>query len=282
MLKKMPRNGNGKQRRVTRTAKNRRPSANCRRSTTSPTPATSSLTPPRMPKRTTISSSTSTPMSPRRRSGPKSSIAWTATSTSRWRAPSRSAAPPPGLLNATPGMLYQDVFGRIPHQQRLGEAVPGGRTHAQVTLVQRAMDSMGIDYMVVFPTPMLVLGMHPQIEMEVVIGNAFNKWLTEEILPQDPRIKAMLYLPFNHPEACVEGGRDLRQYAGRHRLFGHLDAVPRRQSRQLHAALRRHPGDRKAARRSIPASTGATSRCSSATASSPCTRSRSSITTSFT
>src|SRR5262249_35272603 len=28
---------------------------------------------------------------------------------------------PPGLLNATPGMLYQDVFGRIPHQQRLGE-----------------------------------------------------------------------------------------------------------------------------------------------------------------
>ena len=111
---------------------------------------------------------------------------------------------PPGLLNATPGMLYQDVFGRIPHQQRLGEAVPGGRTHAQVTLVQRAMDSMGIDYMVVFPTPMLVLGMHPQVEMEVVIGNAFNKWLTEEILPQDPRIKAMLYLPFNHPEACVK------------------------------------------------------------------------------
>jgi predicted TIM-barrel fold metal-dependent hydrolase len=111
---------------------------------------------------------------------------------------------PPGLLNATPGMLYQDVFGRIPHQQRLGEAVPPGRTHAQVALVQRAMDSMGIDYMVVFPTPMLVLGMHPQVEMEVVIGNAFNKWLTEEILPQEPRIKAMLYLPFNHPEAALK------------------------------------------------------------------------------
>src|SRR5579863_8928563 len=110
----------------------------------------------------------------------------------------------PGLLNATPGMLYQDVFGRIPHQQRLAEAVPGGRTHAQVTLVQRAMDSMGIDYMVVFPTPMLVLGMHPQVETEVVIGNAFNKWLTEEVLPQDPRIKAMLYLPFNHPEASLK------------------------------------------------------------------------------
>src|ERR1700761_8807266 len=76
----------------------------------------------------------------------------------------------PGLLNSTPGMLYQDVFGRIPHQQRLGEDVPGGRTHKQVTLVQRAMDSLGIDYMVVFPTPMLVLGMHPQPEVEVVVG----------------------------------------------------------------------------------------------------------------
>jgi predicted TIM-barrel fold metal-dependent hydrolase len=116
----------------------------------------------------------------------------------------KGRGPAPGLLNSTPGLLYQDVFGRIPHQQRLGEAVPGGRTHAQVTLVQRAMDSMGIDYMVVFPTPMLVLGMHPQVEMEVVIGNAFNKWLTEEILPQDRRIKAMLYLPFNHPEASLK------------------------------------------------------------------------------
>src|SRR5579863_2308964 len=50
----------------------------------------------------------------------------------------KDRSPAPGLINSTPGMLYQDVFGRIPHQQRLGEAVPGGRTHAQVTLVQRA------------------------------------------------------------------------------------------------------------------------------------------------
>ena len=116
----------------------------------------------------------------------------------------KDRGPAPGLLNSTPGILQQDVFGRIPHQQRLGEAVAGGDKHPLVTLVHRAMDSMGIDYMVVFPTPMLVLGMHPQIETEVVVGNAFNKWLTEEILPQDDRIKAMLYLPFNHPEACLK------------------------------------------------------------------------------
>jgi predicted TIM-barrel fold metal-dependent hydrolase len=114
------------------------------------------------------------------------------------------AGSPPGLLNISPGLLQQDAYGRIPHHQRLGEAVPADRTHGQVTLVRRAMDSMGIDYMVVFPTPMLLLGMHPQAEVEVVVGDAFNKWLTEVILPQEPRIKAMLYLPFNHPEAALE------------------------------------------------------------------------------
>src|SRR5438477_5132222 len=111
---------------------------------------------------------------------------------------------PTGLLNAQPGMAYQDVFGRIPHQQRLGETVADGPAHRQVALVQRAMDSLGIDYMVVFPTPMLVLGMHPQADIEVAIGTAFNRWLVEQILPGDPRIKALIYLPFNHPEACVE------------------------------------------------------------------------------
>jgi uncharacterized protein len=130
----------------------------------------------------------------------------------------KDRGPAPGLLNGAPGILYQDVFGRIPHQQRLGEDVPGGRTHKQVTLVQRAMDSLGIDYMVVFPTPMLVLGMHPQIEVEVVVGNAFNKWLTEEVLPQEPRMKAMLYLPFNHPEACVKA---VEMYADNPSIIGY-------------------------------------------------------------
>jgi predicted TIM-barrel fold metal-dependent hydrolase len=110
----------------------------------------------------------------------------------------------PGLGNFAPGMLYQDVFGRIPHSQRLAETAQDELAHPQVTLVRRAMDSLGIDYMVVFPTPMLVLGMHPQAEVEVVLGNAFNRWLIEEFLPQEPRIKAMLYLPFNHPEASLE------------------------------------------------------------------------------
>src|SRR6516164_7477698 len=109
---------------------------------------------------------------------------------------------PPGLLNAN-GPLYQDVGGRIMHQQALAEATPPG-LHRQVQLCQRAMDALGIDYMVVFPTPMLSLGMHPQADAEVALANAYNRWLIEKILPQDKRQKALLYLPFNDPDACVE------------------------------------------------------------------------------
>jgi uncharacterized protein len=114
----------------------------------------------------------------------------------------RDRGPAPGLLNAN-GPLYQDVAGRIMHQQKLAEPTPPG-LHRQVQLTQRAMDALGIDYMVVFPTPMLSLGMHPQVDVEVALGNAYNRWLIEEILPQDKRQKALLYLPFNDPEACVE------------------------------------------------------------------------------
>jgi predicted TIM-barrel fold metal-dependent hydrolase len=109
---------------------------------------------------------------------------------------------PPGMLHAN-GPLYQDVAGRIPHQQAQRETTPPG-LHRQVQLTQRAMDAMGIDYMVIFPTPMLSLGMHPQIEAEVALAKAYNRWLVEQILPQDKRQMALLYLPFNDPDACVE------------------------------------------------------------------------------
>src|SRR5262249_23620076 len=61
----------------------------------------------------------------------------------------RARGPFPGLLNAN-GPLYQDVAGRIMHQQKLAEPTPPG-LHRQVQLTQRAMDALGIDYMVVFP-----------------------------------------------------------------------------------------------------------------------------------
>jgi len=78
----------------------------------------------------------------------------------------RIGAPPYGL-NGDLGLRYQSVGGRIPHQDGQREIVEETGVHRDVVLTRRAMDSLGIDNMVVFPTPMLFLGLHPQIEVEV-------------------------------------------------------------------------------------------------------------------
>src|SRR6516162_1478452 len=108
------------------------------------------------------------------------------------------------LLNVQSGTLYQNVYGRIPHQIALAEAVDGTECHHFTELARRSMDAMGLDYQVVFPTPMLLLGMHPQDDIEAAVGRAYNRWLIERILPQDERIKGLLYLPFNTPRACID------------------------------------------------------------------------------
>lgn len=109
---------------------------------------------------------------------------------------------PTGLLNYQPGLSLQSVGGRIPHTQRSFQSTSNAAGHRQAQLARRAMDSLFIDYMVCFPTPMLFLGTHPQPEVEVELAFAFNRWLVERVLCEDDRLIGLLYLPFNTPEAC--------------------------------------------------------------------------------
>jgi predicted TIM-barrel fold metal-dependent hydrolase len=94
------------------------------------------------------------------------------------------------------------------------------------------MDSLGIDYMVVFPTPMLVLGMHPQPEMEVLLSRAYIRWTIDKLLSADDRIKTLVYLPFNTPAECIRTIKDFGDSKGvigfcvpstRHRAVHHND-----------------------------------------------------------
>jgi predicted TIM-barrel fold metal-dependent hydrolase len=120
-------------------------------------------------------------------------------------------------LNGEPGLKYQDVGGRIPHQSGLRETVDDKSVHRDVTLSRRAMDSFGIDYQVLFPTPMLTLGMHPQPEMEVYLGRAYNRWLIDHVLSVDDRIKTLAYLPFSIPE---EAERTIEEFTGKPGVLG--------------------------------------------------------------
>jgi uncharacterized protein len=112
-------------------------------------------------------------------------------------------------INGDLGLRYQSVGGRIPHQDGQREKIETTDVHRDVVLTRRAMDSLGIDYMVVFPTPMLFLGMHPQPEMEVYLGRAYNKWLIERVLAADDRIRTLAYLPFNTPEEAERTVKEL-------------------------------------------------------------------------
>lgn len=125
----------------------------------------------------------------------------------------RIGAPPYGL-NGDLGLRYQDVGGRIPHQSSLRETVEDTSVHRDVTLTRRAMQGLSVDYMVVFPTPMLFIGMHPQVEMEVQLCNAYNRWLTQKIMPGDERIKALVVLPFNSPAEAMKTVEEFKDVPG--------------------------------------------------------------------
>ena len=83
-----------------------------------------------------------------------------------------------------------DIPGRLsgyrrPHHPSLAAQIredAGRRRIATSSLTKRWMDAMGVDYACLFPTPMLYLGLHPQVEIEVALARAYNRWLCEHIL----------------------------------------------------------------------------------------------------
>ena len=134
------------------------------------------------------------------------------------RRPGRS-----GMLNSQVG--NQGIGGRITrHNLRGLQKVPPGGHHRDVHMTLEWMDAMGIDYACLFPTPMLFLGLHPQVEIEVAMCRAYNRWLCERILAVEPRLISMLYIPFNDPEAAYKTVRDFGDKKG---VVGFMVTSPR-------------------------------------------------------
>jgi predicted TIM-barrel fold metal-dependent hydrolase len=102
------------------------------------------------------------------------------------------------------GIGYQDMGGRVTrYPLRSSEKTEAGAMR-DIQLGHRWMDAMGVDYSCLFPTGMLSIGLHPQKEMEVELCWAYNRWLTEKVLPEaGGRFFSMLCLPFSDPEAAL-------------------------------------------------------------------------------
>jgi predicted TIM-barrel fold metal-dependent hydrolase len=123
------------------------------------------------------------------------------------------------FLNDTPGLQHQHVGGRIPHGAHLREPIADKSVPREVALSRKAIDCLALDYQIFFPSALLFLGMHPQREIEAELATAYNRWIVEHVLPHEPRMKAMLYLPFNTPEAAEA---TVRRFLGAPGVVGFL------------------------------------------------------------
>jgi hypothetical protein len=119
------------------------------------------------------------------------------------------------------GIGYQDMGGRVTrYPMRSSEKIKEGGKLRDIQLGHRWMDAMSVDYSCLFPTGMLNVGMHPQKEMEVDLCWAYNRWLTEKVLPDsDNRFYSMLCLPFSDPDACM---RHIETFGDRKHVGGFM------------------------------------------------------------
>jgi uncharacterized protein len=118
---------------------------------------------------------------------------------------------------------YQELMGRVTrYPGRRKEKTPP-TVHRDIALTKRWMDAIGIDVVCLFPTPMLSLGLTPRKEVEVAMARAYNRWLCEEVLAQEPRIRSSLYLPLNDPEATYKVVKD---FAGKKGVIGFTIVSP--------------------------------------------------------
>jgi predicted TIM-barrel fold metal-dependent hydrolase len=99
---------------------------------------------------------------------------------------------------------YQDMGGRVTrYPMRASEKTEPG-THRDIQLGNRWMDAMSVDYSCLFPTGMLNIGLHPQKDMEADLCWAYNRWVTEKVLPEGGgRMYSMLTLPMSDPDEAL-------------------------------------------------------------------------------
>ena len=110
-----------------------------------------------------------------------------------------------GRGTVVPGQTgFQDMGGRVTrYPLRATEKTAKGAVR-DIELAFRWMDALSVDYACLFPTVMLAIGLHPQTDMEIELCGAYNRWLTETVLPASAgRVYSMLALPFSDPDESL-------------------------------------------------------------------------------
>lgn len=119
---------------------------------------------------------------------------------------------------------YEDNGGRLQRfAARKLEQAPAN-VHRDITLTRRSMAAMGASFAVLYPTTCMRLSIQPKRDWEYQLTAAYNRWVANDLLPQEPQLKGMLYLPLHHEAECLHLVEEL---GGKSGVAGCVIASPR-------------------------------------------------------
>jgi len=119
---------------------------------------------------------------------------------------------------------YKEVFEYIENPVIRRQAVESAKRGGRASMLGGTIGYQDIGGRITRHELRLFLGLHPQVEVEVAMCRAYNRWLCERILAVEPRIISMLYLPFNDPDAAYKTVKDFADKKG---VVGFMVTSPR-------------------------------------------------------
>ena len=89
------------------------------------------------------------------------------------------------------------------HHSHISTAPPGSFEPTATDGWKAFMQDAGIDSTILYPTTALSYGKIVSIEFATAVTRAYNDWLYETYLQNDPRFKGMALIPMQDPQAAV-------------------------------------------------------------------------------
>ena len=113
-----------------------------------------------------------------------------------------------------------------------------GASIATSTLTLDWMDAMGVDYCCMFPTPMLFLGLHPQVEIEAAMCRRLQRLALRAHPGAGAAHRVDAVSAVQRSGSRLQDGEGVRRQEGRGRLHGDVAALQAGARQRLHEDLR--------------------------------------------
>jgi predicted TIM-barrel fold metal-dependent hydrolase len=97
------------------------------------------------------------------------------------------------------------LFAALDHlHMPIGKTVPGAFEAVNADKWLRFLDTVGIDWTVLYPTSGLGYGRTTNIDWAIWTACAYNDWLYEAYLSRSDRLRGMALIPLQEPDAAIE------------------------------------------------------------------------------